>query len=157
MVFLEDLFTPLLLLHLLATFVLVGAMTHHLFRIIGYARGDFTKQKLELRFLNVSFWSYLIVYGIGMLIYPAFRIYMRQQYFDPELPWATGLFEVKEHWGAIGLALLFCLRLLRKSFAPDKEKEKLYLYIPLCFVLNLILWYKVIVGCVLSMLKGSIS
>jgi hypothetical protein len=105
----------------------------------------------------VSLWAYSIVYVIGVLIYPAYRIHLRHRYFDPELPWATGLFEVKEHWGAVGLAMFVVYYLLRRSFQPAEEKDKLYLYVPLCLLLNVIVWYKVVVGCYLTLLKGSWS
>jgi len=155
MVFLENVYSPLLLAHLFATFILVGSMTHNLLIIIDYLRGKFGRQRLEWLYIRVSLWAYIVVYIIGALIYPAYRIYIRHEYFDPQLPWATGLFEVKEHWGAVGLALLFVYYFLRKSFKPSEEKEKLYLYVPLCFMLNLILWYKIIIGCYLTLLKGS--
>ena len=155
MVFMENFYEFFLLAHLFATFVLVGSMTHNLLCVIGYLRGRFGRQRLELLYAKVAFWTYIIVYVLGALIYPAFRVYIRGNYFDPHLPWATGLFEVKEHWGAVGLSLFFVYYSLRRNFQPDNEKEKLFLYVPLCFLLNLILWYKVIVGCYLSLLKGS--
>jgi len=155
MVFLEKSYEILLLAHLFATFVLVGSLTHNLFGVINYLRGKFARQKLQNLYIKVSLWAYIIVYVIGALIYPAYRIHLRHNYFDPQLPWATGLFEVKEHWGALGLALLLVYYFLSRSFQPEKEKEKLSLYVPLCFLLNLILWYKVIVGCYLTVLKGS--
>ncbi len=157
MVFLEKLYNPLLLAHLFVTFVLIGAMTHNLFCVFGYLRGKFNRQKLELRYAKVSFWAYFIVYVIGALIYPAYRIYIRADYFDPQVPWATGLFEVKEHWGAIGLGMFLIYYILRRNFQPSEEKEKLFLYVPLCVLLNIIVWYKVVVGCYLTVLKGSWS
>ena len=155
MVFLENFYNILLLAHLLVTFVLIGSMTHNLLCVIGYLQGKFNRQKIELFYAKVSFWSYIIVYIFGVLIYPAYGAYIRHGYFDQQLPWATGLFDVKEHWGAIGLGLFFAYYFLRKSFRPDDQKEKLFLYVPLCFLLNLILWYKVIIGCYLSVLRGS--
>jgi hypothetical protein len=154
-VFLENFYELLLLFHLLITFILIGSMTHNLTIVYGYLRGRFGRKVRELYYARVSFWSYMIVYIIGALIYPYFRIYIRHDYLDAHLPWATGLFEVKEHWGAIGVGLLACYYLLRKMFDPEHEKEKLYFYIPLCFLLNLILWYKIVVGCYLTILKGS--
>ena len=38
-----------------------------------------------------------------------------------------------------------------------EEKDKLWLYVPLCFLLNVIVWYKVVVGCYLTLLKGAWS
>jgi len=157
MIFLEKFYEVLLLAHLFGTFVLVGSMTHNLICVIGYLRGKFGRQKLEWLYVKVSLWAYIIVYAIGALIYPAYGVYIRHHYFDPELPWATGLFEVKEHWGAVGLAMLFVYYFLRKSFKPAEEKNKLFLYVSLCLLLNVILWYKVIVGCYLTLLKGCLT
>jgi hypothetical protein len=155
MVFLETLYIPLLLVHLFLTFLLVGGLTHNLLCVKDYVRGKFGRERLELRYLKVSFWAYLAVYLLGALIYPAYRIYVRRDYFDPHVPWATGLFEVKEHWAAVGLALFFGYYLLRRSFRPSEEQEKLWLYVPLTVLLNVIVWYVVVVGCWLTSLKGS--
>jgi len=158
MVFLENWFGLLLIFHLLVTFVLVGSMTHQLFVVRDYLRGKFGRQKRDYFYLKVVLWSYLICYGIGALIYPAFRIHVRHEYFDVEanhLRWATGLFEVKEHWGAVLMALLLALFFLRRSFQPSEEKAKLYFYLPMILIMNLVLWYKIIVGVYLTSLKGS--
>ena len=154
MVFLEGIYEILLLAHLFATFVLVGSMTHNLICVIKYLGGKFGRAKREWLYVRISFWTYLITYVSGALIYPAFRVYIRED-FDTNLRWATGLFEVKEHWGALGMGLFFVYYFLRKNFKPDQEKDKLFFYASLCFLLNIILWYKVIVGCYLSLLKGS--
>jgi hypothetical protein len=158
MVFLENFYELLLLVHLFATFILIGSMSHNLLYVAKYAQGKFGRQKQEFRYLKWAFWSYIFVYVIGAIIYPAFRVHIRGATFDPLLPWATGLFEVKEHWGAIGLAIFVVYYFLRKNFNPQEEKEKLfYIYMPLCLILNVILWYKVVVGCYLTLLKGSWS
>jgi len=156
-VFLEEYYNLLVVAHLLATFVLVGAMTHNLLIVLKYVRGKFGRKKLEYFYVKVSLWAYVVVYALGALAYPAFRINTRAALFDKSLPWATGLFEVKEHWGALGLAFFFVYYLLRRSFEPDQEKHKLYFYVPLCLLLNLILWYKTIIGCYLALLKGGAS
>ena len=155
MIFLEKFYEFLLLLHLFVTFVLVGAMTHNLLIVNDYVCGKFNRRKRELLYVKISLYSYVIVYVLGALIYPAFRVYIRGATFDPLIPWATGLFEVKEHLGALGLAFFFVYYIMRKNFDPQTEKEKLFLYVPLCFLLNIIVWYKTIVGCYLSILKGT--
>ncbi len=53
MVFLENYYEVLLLVHLFATFVLVGSMTHNLFIVVGYLRGKYGRQKLELYYVKV--------------------------------------------------------------------------------------------------------
>jgi len=155
MVFLEHLFQPLLLLHFLVTFLLVGSMSHHLVCLVNFMRGRFFQLKREKLMLSIAFWSYLAIYLFGCLIYPAFRVYMRHEYFDTALPWATGLFEVKEHWASHGLIILGSCYILRKYFDPADDKQKLWLYIPLCLTANIILWYVVLAGAYLTHLKGA--
>ena len=43
---------------------------------------------------------------MGAILYLPFRVINRAQFLDANVPWATGLFEVKEHATAIGLAVL---------------------------------------------------
>lgn len=90
MVFLENFYEILLLVHLFATFVLVGSMTHNLLIVIGYVRGKFGRQKLEWLYVRVSLWAYTIVYVIGVLIYPAYGARIPHPYFDPKLPEPPG-------------------------------------------------------------------
>ncbi|HLB72484.1 MAG TPA: hypothetical protein VJJ98_00545 [Sedimentisphaerales bacterium] len=156
-VFLEEYYNLLVVAHLLATIVLVGAMTHNLLIVLKYVWGKFGRKKLEYFYVKVSLWAYVVVYALGTLAYPAFSINTRMRLFDDKAPWATGLFEVKEHWGALGLAFLVVYYVLRRSFEPDEEKHKLWFYVPLCLLLNVILWYKVVVGCYLALLKGGVS
>jgi len=156
-VFLGDYYNLLVVVHLLATIVLVGSMTHNLLIVLKYRRGKFGRKNLEQYYLKIALWAYIVVYALGALAYPAFKINTRERLFDSQIPWATGLFEVKEHWGALGLAFFVAYYLLRKSFEPDEEKDKLAFYVPLCLLLNLILWYKVIVGCWLALLKGGMA
>ena len=117
MVFLENFYEFLLLVHLFATFVLVGSMTHNLLIVIGYVRGKFGRQKLEWLYVGVSLWAYAIVYVIGVLIYPAYGARIRHPYLDRQLPWATGLFEVKEHWGAVGTGNVLRVLFSAKKFS----------------------------------------
>ncbi|MBN2374787.1 MAG: hypothetical protein JXD22_00185 [Sedimentisphaerales bacterium] len=154
-VFLERSYIVLLVVHMLVTIVLVGSMTHNFLVVIDYLRGKFNRKNRELLYLKVSLWAYTFVYIVGALIYPAFRIRVRHDYFDEQLPWATGLFEVKEHWAALGMAFIVALYFFRKSFDPAVNKQKLFLYVPLCFIINFSLWYIVIASCFLTILKGS--
>ncbi len=154
-VFLESLFPVLLLVHLGATFFMVGAMTHNLLCVVGYLKGRFGRRHLEKRYAGWFFWSYLAVYVIGAVVYPAYRVHIDAAYFRPSLPWATGLFEVKEHWAVIGLLMVAGYHYLRGNFDPKKDRGKLALYVPLCFLLNATVWYVLIAGCWATMLKGS--
>lgn len=154
MVFLENISKWLLFVHLVSTGVLVGGMTHDLVLIVRYWRGKFLRKKLERLYVKVSFWAYLIVFCVGALIYPTFRIRVRHEYFDESVPWATGLFEVREHWAAMGLALFIAFYFLRRKFDPEAEREKLFLYTAMFCILYIIVWYCATAGFYLTTVRS---
>ena len=156
MIFLEEAYIFLLILHTLMCFILVGSMSHNLLCLVGYVKGKFGRQKAELKYLKITLIAYAITYLFGALIYPAFRVYIRGGIFDTQMPWATGLFEVKEHWGAVALAILAACYYIRRNFDPQQERAKLFLYIPLCVIVNIVVWYKIVVGIWLTALKGTL-
>ena len=86
----------------------------------------FFKRSASLK--SVNLWSligaagYIFTWLFGLLIYPVFRVRVRAEYFDPNLPWATGLFEIKEHLSSLGLfAALALLVIILMDFRGDKR------------------------------------
>lgn len=121
----------LLVAHFAASVVLVGASTHDLVILIGLLRKKVlpaTGWKREKFYNKTAFYSYIACFLIGCVLYPAFRYYVRARYFDVDLPWATGLFEIKEHWLSIGMALVAAAYVLRIRMEPAKDKNSLALY-----------------------------
>jgi len=88
-VFLANYYNFLVLLHLLAAIVLIGAMTHNLLIVLRYIGGKFGRKKLEYFYVKVSLWAYAVVYTLGTLAYAAFGVNRRAALLDKELPWAT--------------------------------------------------------------------
>lgn len=102
----------------------------------------------------VGVWSYLLTFVLGLLIYPVFRIKVRAEYFDPKLPWLTGLFEIKEYIGAIGVFIAFVLLGYHYFFKIEEaEKPIKQSFINLLFVLFLITLFKAFVGVFLGFYK----
>lgn len=99
--------------------------------------------------------SYLLSFILGLLIYPVFRVKVRAEYFDPQLPWLTGLFEIKEYIGAIGLFIALALLgyyiffRIEESDKPIKQS-----FINLLFVLFLITLFKAFVGLFLGFYRS---
>ncbi len=99
--------------------------------------------------------SYLLSFILGLLIYPVFRIKVRAEYFDPKLPWLTGLFEIKEYVGAIGLFIALVLLGYYLFFKIEQsEKPIKQSFINLLFVLFLITLFKAIIGIILGFYKS---
>lgn len=102
----------------------------------------------------VGTWSYLLTFVLGLLIYPVFRIKVRAEYFDPKLPWLTGLFEIKEYVGAIGTFVAFVLLGYHYFFKIEEaEKPIKQSFINLLFILFLITLFTAFVGVFLGFYK----
>ena len=86
-------------------------------------------------------------------MYPTYRYYVRFLLQDKRAPWATGLFEIKEHWLAIGLAILpFYVVTSRAVGNPDKRD--LLLNHASVVGMNIVVWYSFVIGAVLVYLRG---
>ncbi len=157
MVALEPLAKPLLFLHLVAAACVAGAAVHLVLRVWGYLRGRFIKTRLEKVYAQILVVSYAVCYLLGALIYPTFRVHVRAAYFDAEMPWATGLFEAKEHLATLGLVTAVGVWLLSLAMgrpARDPENRLLPLYGGLVAIVLAIVAYNVWSGWYLTTLQS---
>jgi hypothetical protein len=154
MIFLETSAKAFLGLHLLAAlatlFFLFLAVLYLLFR-------EEPDWQLGAKLTLWGSAAYVLTWALGLLIYPVFRVKVRAAYFDPQIPWATGLFEVKEHVGSLGLFAALALVLLTPLLqAKEKETEKSVkkLYLTLLILVFLITVFKAGTGFFLRGLKS---
>ncbi len=97
----EPISKVLLFLHLVSAVVALGSSIHLILRMGRAMRGTYVPQvRLHSRILAIS---YSITFVLGGLIYPTFRIRVRHDYLDAVLPWATGIFEIKELGASLAL------------------------------------------------------
>ena len=143
----------LLTAHLLVGVALLGAVTHQavgLLRpsvlrggrfITRYARADRAAFTIAIA---VLFGSSVL---LGGLLYPTYRIHVRIPFEEASLGWAIGLFELKEHFGGLGLGLLPAyLGVWRSGNAAGR--------LGLTLALTFIAWWNFLVGHVLKNLRG---
>ena len=153
-VFLQSWGKPLLMLHALTAILLLGAMTHHVLLSVPYLWGNFKKIRLEKLYVRVAFVAYLLSFTLGALIYPNYRYHVRHLHFDPHLPWASNLFDIKEHWAGIGLALFIAFLVISRVIDPPTDRPMLGVYVFLSVTLTLIVWFNVLSGLLLTSYKG---
>jgi hypothetical protein len=154
MVFLETLTKPLLIIHALLAIALVGATTHNGLLAIQHLRGNLKKIKLRQTYTEVVFWLFLVTYVFGLLIYPAFRVYVRAHYLDEHVPLATGFFEVKEHWLGVAMGAL-CFSFAFNRWGDIRSRSPLtILFDGIGVMLMLAIWLSTVTGLVLVSLKG---
>jgi len=132
---------------------LLGAITHQsvgLLRpsairggrfIARYAKVDPTAFTLSIAVL------FVLSVLLGGLIYPNYRLHVRVPFEQMSLGWAIGLFELKEHFGGIGIGLLPAYICVWRSRGAAAR-------LGLTLVLAFIVWWNFLVGHILNNLRG---
>lgn len=153
LLFLENFASVLKSLHGGLGIISLAALGFGVYLIIRRPNIDWSSG-LKASFIGI--WSYVGVFVLGLLIYPVFRIRVRADYFDSQLPWLTGLFEIKEYVSAIGLFIalvllgyFFFLKNIQDSEKPVKQS-----FINLIFLLFFIDLVSVVVGIVLGLYRS---
>jgi hypothetical protein len=148
--------TLLLILHALMSIALIGAITH---QAVSTFRRPAPPQSFAGRYANVAGASYtnavivmfVITAILGNLIYPQYRLDVRTALEDLNLRAANGIFEVKEHFAAIGLFMLPAYWVYwRTPLKPDYTGVRRWL----TTILALIVWWNLLVGHILNNIKG---
>lgn len=147
----EDLESLNVVVHLLLGVLLLGAITHHAWLVVC---GKIRDRARQVR--RYAFWAslaYLVCFLWGIWIYPSFRYYVRAAHQDAQAPWATGLFEIKEHWAALGLAVLPFYYLSSRSL-KSLEAATLRWHTVSAAWMAIIAWYSFVLGAFLTDMKG---
>ena len=157
MVVFESAYLYLLFFHALASVVLCGGLAHLVWRLVEYFCGRRSQLLLPRLHASIVSVSYVIVYILGALVYPPFRINVRHEYLDKTLPWATGLFEAKEHLASLGVVAVFALAALLWTL-PDEPDRSHRRMLPLVAGLTVfvagVVGFSAWAGWLLNTLKG---
>ncbi len=154
----------LLILHGLAAVILLGALTHQLAALLrgnvaAAAGTPANKSSFFGRYVAVGqggftiavVVSYVVSLVFGAVIYPAYRLDVRIPFEEMRLIWAVGLFEVKEHWGGVGLGLLpLYAYVWRPQQTITHGRDRLVITV----LLAVIVWSDFIAGHVLNNIRG---
>lgn len=147
----------LTILHVLVSVALIGAVTHQAFSVgrkpapgpqgfVGRFRGV-----NSMTFTNAIILLYVVSSLLGGLLYPRYRVDVRPILEDLQLRGANGLFEIKEHFAAVGLGMLPAFWLVwRPPLAAELHQARKYLTWLLAFTV----WWNFIVGELLNNIKG---
>lgn len=147
----------LLIVHGLLAVALLGALTHQSLAVI--RPGAAGKRSFVDRFRSVNtptFTNVIILLFVvtalgGGLLYPTYRIDVRTTLEDLQMRAANGVFEMKEHFVAIGLGLLPAYAFFwRTPLEPSQAVARR----AVTWMLALVVWWSFLVGHVLNNIKG---
>jgi len=183
-IFLEPLARPLLVCHAIAAAVLVGASTHHLLWCRHYLFGRYGRIQAEKRFATITACAFVTTFVLGNLLYPTYKVRVRAEYFDnpaaiaeevklreeqhrlvgiaatapsPVVPALTSIariFDIKEHWVALGCAASLALWILSRRAHPREQRGVLPLYLGLAAVQCGTAWFGAVVGLVTASFRA---
>jgi hypothetical protein len=103
------------------------------------------------RFTVPVIWLYLVVFVLGSVIYPAYRVDVRIPFEELGLLWAVGLFEIKEHAGGIGVFVLPLYAVAwRSAGVPSTLTDRRMITV---FIAGVV-WFDFIAGHLLNNIRG---
>ena len=150
--------TVLLILHGLLAVALLGAVTHQaLSTRRPNPNGDRPSFMSRYRAVDEGSFQHAIVILFlltcvgGGFLYPQYRIDVRPSLEDRQLSAANGVFEIKEHFAAIGLGVLPAyLVYWRRPLVPEYAAARR----GLTWILAFVTWWNFLAGHVLNNIKG---
>jgi hypothetical protein len=145
--------TLLLSAHLLVGVALLGAVTHQAVGLLSpsplrggrfiarYAKTDHAAFTVAIATL------FAVSVLLGGVLYPSYRLHVRISFEELSYGWAIGLFELKEHFGGIGIGLLPAYIWAWRSGHTTGR-------VSLTLIVAFIAWWNFLVGHVLNNLRG---
>jgi hypothetical protein len=148
----------LIMFHVLVAIALLGAVTHQAFSVVPRtpvsAPLSIVNRYRKVHsptFTNTIIVLFLIQIVLGALLYPRYRLDVRSTLEDLQLRGANGLFEIKEHFAAVGLGLLPAYWLFwQPPLLPEYAATRKYL----TWLLTFFVWWNFLVGEYLNNIKG---
>lgn len=150
----------LLLTHGLLAVTLLGALTHQVVALLqGNQPGHAASRSFPGRyaragrvgFAGVVAMLYVLCFILGAVIYPAYRLDVRIPFEEMGLISYVGLFEVKEHWGGVGVGVLpLYLQVWKTEHLANHHWTRAVVTV----VLSIIAWSDFLIGHFLNNTRG---
>lgn len=139
----------LVVAHALTGLVLAGASGHLGWLGVTRLRGREVPSHRVLRHLVTIGWALGLALLLGLLAYPHYRVQVRAAILDRDFPWASRLFELKEHAGALAVPVwVAAFGVERSSLAPKPAAR-------LSLLLALLIGFTTVAGLVVTAVRGA--
>ncbi len=150
-------FTVLLIVHGLLAVALLGAITHQVASVWWPRRkpadnfvGRF-RAVAGASYSNAIVLLYVSTAILGAIIYPEFRVFIRNVVEELGYRAVMGSFELKEHFAVVGLAILPAYWLFWRSPLADQHAGT---RAALTAILAFVVWWNFLVGHIINNVRG---
>jgi hypothetical protein len=147
--------TALLILHGLVAVALLGAITHQALAVWLPARTPAASFSGRFRavagggYVDAVIVLYIVSFVLGAGIYPEYRVSIRAVIEQMEAWSENGAFELKEHFAAVGLAMLPAYRYFwRQPATAGRTRDGI------TALLAFIVWWNFLVGHIVNNVRG---
>lgn len=110
-----------LLSHCIAAAVLVGASTHCALVL----RRESPSRRLARLYPSVIAVAWAAAFALGALLYPTYRVRVREQFFEQHARWAAVLFDLKENAALLLAPLVLSLWVRVRSSEDPRAASRL--------------------------------
>jgi hypothetical protein len=147
----------LLIVHGLLAVALLGAITHQLVAVwwpVRVAAGSFvTKFRAvpSMSYVNAIIVLYLLTAALGAFIYTHYTITARVAIIQLQFWKPYGLFEMKEHFAALGLGILPAYWYFWQA---SQANEHVRTRAVLTSILGFVVWWNFLIGHIINNLRG---
>ncbi len=146
----------LLILHGLLALLLIGAITHQAVSVAWPSprKRRFVESFAAVRsafYTNAIVIMYIVTFVIGAWIYADYRINVKPTLEDSTAHVPVGLFELKEHFVAVGLLILPVYWLFWKKIALS---EQIPARIWLTMIIAFCTWFSFFIGHIVNNVRG---
>jgi hypothetical protein len=138
----------LLVLHALTAMALLGASTHLVVVKVLRWRGR-PRERLEQTYARLIPPLFVAAFALGLAMYPQFRVAVRAHFLDAQQPWASNLFDFKEHLMALGLPMALGLFFLARKGEAVRPLTDLF-----AVTLWLMVLWSAVSGLVITRVRG---
>ncbi|MFT3837045.1 MAG: hypothetical protein QM723_08615 [Myxococcaceae bacterium] len=139
----------LVVAHALVGVVLAGASGHLGWLALARLRGKDVAGPRVVRHLVTIGCTLGLALLLGLLAYPHYRVHIREGVLDREFPWASKLFELKEHAGALASPLWVAAFGLERSSLALKPAAWINL------LLSLLVIFTLVAGLIVTAVRGA--
>lgn len=141
----------LLIVHTVGAGVLLGSSTHLALQSIALLRSRANPRLLRL-YPSVALAAWSLTFVLGAVLYPRYRVFVRNDVFDREALWASILFDCKENAALLAGTLIFSLYLQRNAQPSSTATKRVHLALSLGAAA--LLWFVSLSGVLVTSMKG---
>jgi hypothetical protein len=141
----------LLLAHAISAGVLLGSTTHFALQVYAQ-RSNRANPRLLRLYPTVALTTWALTFALGAVLYPRYRVLVRNDVLDREAVWASILFDCKEN-AALLVGTVILAAFMQRVRTPQTRADR-RVALALGLAPAVLCWFVAIAGVLVTSVKG---